>query len=93
MAAFIKFLASRPRYLERFHAWRGTFAVLNEHGYFRSDVRHYCRLCQALNYDRVDDTSGPGTYYRNLGSFWNYRKDCRLIKYGERAGEAAGWIK
>ena len=25
--------------------------VLNEHGYFGSPIRHYCRLCEALNYN------------------------------------------
>ena len=27
------------------------FTALNEHGYFGATIRHYCRLCEALNYN------------------------------------------
>ncbi|CAK1596184.1 unnamed protein product [Parnassius mnemosyne] len=39
-----------PRLLT-FHEWRRHFEILNEHGYFGSKSRHYCRLCEALNYN------------------------------------------
>ena len=29
-----------------------SFTVLNEHGYFGAPIRHYCRLCEALNYNK-----------------------------------------
>ena len=29
-----------------------SFTVLNEHGYFGAPIHHYCRLCEALNYNK-----------------------------------------
>ncbi|KAF5290794.1 hypothetical protein FQR65_LT11526 [Abscondita terminalis] len=37
--------------LEKYFEWTRNFAVLNEHGYFRSKSVHYCRMCEALNYN------------------------------------------
>lgn len=34
-----------------YHIWRRHFAVVNEHGYFGSKSYHYCRICEALNYN------------------------------------------
>ncbi|XP_068631993.1 alpha-(1,3)-fucosyltransferase 7-like [Battus philenor] len=39
-----------PRLL-KFHEWRRHFEVINEHGYFGSQSRQYCRICEALNYN------------------------------------------
>lgn len=33
------------------HEWRNNFEAVNEHGYFGSKSYHYCRLCEALNYN------------------------------------------
>ncbi|KAM3964387.1 4-galactosyl-N-acetylglucosaminide 3-alpha-L-fucosyltransferase 9 [Aphomia sociella] len=34
-----------------FHQWRNNFKVVNEHGYFGSKSYHFCRVCEALNYN------------------------------------------
>lgn len=34
-----------------YHVWRNDFEVVNEHGYFGSKSYHFCRLCEALNYN------------------------------------------
>ncbi|XP_013143526.1 PREDICTED: alpha-(1,3)-fucosyltransferase 6-like isoform X2 [Papilio polytes] len=39
-----------PRLL-LYHEWRRHFKVINEHGYFGSKSQHYCRICEALNYN------------------------------------------
>ena len=31
--------------------WTFDFPALNEHGYFGAPIRHYCRLCEALNFN------------------------------------------
>lgn len=31
--------------------WRKNLAVLNEHAYMNTPSVHYCRLCEALNYN------------------------------------------
>ncbi|XP_059047184.1 4-galactosyl-N-acetylglucosaminide 3-alpha-L-fucosyltransferase 9-like [Achroia grisella] len=35
----------------RYHRWRNDFEVVNEHGYFGTKSYHYCRVCEALNYN------------------------------------------
>ncbi|KPJ02827.1 Alpha-(1,3)-fucosyltransferase [Papilio xuthus] len=42
-----------PRLL-LYHEWRRHFQVVNEHGYFGSKSQHYCRICEALNYNDQD---------------------------------------
>lgn len=34
-----------------YHTWRKYFKVLNEHGYFGTPSRHFCRICEGLNYN------------------------------------------
>lgn len=34
-----------------FHKWRLNFDVLNEHGYFKTSSQHFCRVCEAMNYN------------------------------------------
>ncbi|KAK0080203.1 hypothetical protein PV325_000301 [Microctonus aethiopoides] len=58
-------------YLE-YHAWRNEFNVLNEHGYFGSISRHYCRVCESLNYN---PTEPPKTYW-NVEKYWNKNDQC-----------------
>ncbi|KAG5895854.1 hypothetical protein JTB14_038279 [Gonioctena quinquepunctata] len=51
--------------------WKRDFEVLNEHGYFQSRSFHYCRICQAMNYnDRQHKT------YAKLNDYWSVQKDC-----------------
>lgn len=44
-------IASSYEKLLHYHAWRQHFAVVNEHGYFGTKSYHYCRICEALNYN------------------------------------------
>lgn len=34
-----------------FQEWRKNYMVLNEHGYHGTRSFHYCRICEALNYN------------------------------------------
>lgn len=38
-----------------YHRWRYDFEVVNEHGYFGSKSYHFCRVCEALNYNNVKE--------------------------------------
>lgn len=50
-AQTIEDIASSYEKLLYYHAWRQHFAVVNEHGYFGTKSYHYCRICEALNYN------------------------------------------
>ncbi|XP_063235545.1 4-galactosyl-N-acetylglucosaminide 3-alpha-L-fucosyltransferase FUT6-like isoform X2 [Bacillus rossius redtenbacheri] len=65
-------LSEDPARYNALFAWRRAFRVLNEHGYFQSPVHHYCRLCEALNYN----DPRPKTY-RRMEDFMSVRRDCR----------------
>ncbi|XP_011634119.1 alpha-(1,3)-fucosyltransferase 7-like [Pogonomyrmex barbatus] len=76
--ASVNALADYLRYLDhdderylRYHEWRDHYRVINEHGYFGSVSRHYCRLCEALHYNPTK----PKVYTR-LEHFWSKEKDC-----------------
>ncbi|KAJ8986193.1 hypothetical protein NQ317_005667 [Molorchus minor] len=70
LAQFIYRLNATGEFKE-YYKWKNNFEVLNEHGYFKSESFHYCRICQALNYnDRQQKT-----YYK-LEDFWDVKKDC-----------------
>ncbi|XP_031765197.1 4-galactosyl-N-acetylglucosaminide 3-alpha-L-fucosyltransferase 9-like isoform X2 [Galleria mellonella] len=57
-----------------YHQWRNNFKVVNEHGYFGSKSYHYCRVCEALNYN--DDS--PSVYDENsLRSFLDPKITCK----------------
>ncbi|XP_068243431.1 4-galactosyl-N-acetylglucosaminide 3-alpha-L-fucosyltransferase FUT5-like [Palaemon carinicauda] len=58
------------KYME-YHAWRSRYRVVNEHGYLGAPVFHYCRICEALNYN----DPAPKTY-NNMEVFWNKNTDC-----------------
>ncbi|XP_077289231.1 4-galactosyl-N-acetylglucosaminide 3-alpha-L-fucosyltransferase FUT6-like [Arctopsyche grandis] len=48
----------------KFHQWRRHFSVANEHGYFGSKSLHYCRICEALNYnDQKPKVSSDLTHF------------------------------
>ncbi|GAB1866732.1 Fucosyltransferase [Camponotus japonicus] len=70
-------LADYLRYLDRdnkryisYHEWRDRYRLINEHGYFGSASKHYCRVCEALHYNSI----APKVYAR-LEDFWS-KKDC-----------------
>lgn len=72
LAALLLFLGEHDTFYMKLHEWRRYFKVLNEHAYFKSPAVHYCRVCEALNYN---DPS-PKTYER-LDEFWSMEHDCR----------------
>ncbi|PSN46315.1 hypothetical protein C0J52_18593 [Blattella germanica] len=71
LARYLMYLAESPTEYARLHHWRRRFKVVNEHGYFQSPVHHYCRLCEALNYN---DPSPK--VYDDLERFWSTERDC-----------------
>lgn len=64
-------LGSNKEEYMKFHAWRAKYRVANEHGYFNTPVFHYCRLCEALNYN-----SPEPKIYNDLGIFWGKDNYC-----------------
>ncbi|XP_060521798.1 4-galactosyl-N-acetylglucosaminide 3-alpha-L-fucosyltransferase FUT6-like [Cylas formicarius] len=54
-----------------FYRWKANFQVLNEHGYFKSKSYHYCRICQALNYNNKTTK-----VYDHLTDFWSIQENC-----------------
>ncbi|KAK7070981.1 Fucosyltransferase, N-terminal [Halocaridina rubra] len=71
LAYYLKSVANDSTRYMQYHAWRSKFRVANEHGYFASDVFHYCRLCEALNYN---DPSPK--VYNDMEGFWNVQTQC-----------------
>ncbi|XP_063979869.1 4-galactosyl-N-acetylglucosaminide 3-alpha-L-fucosyltransferase FUT6-like isoform X2 [Diachasmimorpha longicaudata] len=69
---YLRYIDEHYEKYEKYHAWRRHWKVLNEHGYFGSESKHYCRLCQALwrNKSRTK-------YYENPSEYWS-QKDCIL---------------
>lgn len=56
------------------HEWRKRYEVVNEHGYFNTPCYHYCRVCEALNYN--DDS--PKVYgLEELRHFLDPDVNCR----------------
>lgn len=70
LAQFIYRLNSTGEYKE-YYKWRKYFEVLNEHAYFKSRSYHYCRICQAMNYNNKSNK-----VYDKLETFWSVIKDC-----------------
>lgn len=58
------------KYIE-YHLWRYYYDVVNEHGYFGSSSKHYCRLCQAIIINDKTKTK----VYNYVEDFWN-KKQC-----------------
>lgn len=73
LAKFVTFLGENEKFYRRLQEWRKAFEVLNEHGYFMSPTRHFCRICEALNYNDYETKS-----YERMQSFWSPGLDCRL---------------
>ncbi|CAG2063831.1 unnamed protein product, partial [Timema podura] len=72
LASYLKHLAAMPAEYNAFFSWKKLFKVVNEHGYFNAPVFHYCRLCEALNYN-----GRSRKVYEDLDKFWSVRRDCR----------------
>lgn len=63
---------NKTNQFSQFYEWKMYYDVVQEHGYFQTDSFHYCRACEALNYN----DRGVKVYW-NLTDFWNAKKDCR----------------
>ncbi|KAL6435225.1 hypothetical protein ACFW04_005357 [Cataglyphis niger] len=70
LADYLKYLDRDHKRYIKYHEWRDHYRVFNEHGYFGSISRHYCRVCEALHYNSI----APKVYTR-LEDFWN-KRDC-----------------
>lgn len=51
LAAHLLEISKSDEILLSYHRWRNDFELLNEHGYFGSKSYHWCRVCEALNYN------------------------------------------
>ncbi|XP_051172089.1 4-galactosyl-N-acetylglucosaminide 3-alpha-L-fucosyltransferase 9-like [Leptopilina boulardi] len=69
---YLLYLNENEKYIQ-YHMWRKQYRVINEHGYFGSSSIHYCRACEALNYNSMEKK-----IYNNIENFWNKSKDCNL---------------
>lgn len=61
---------TKAEYL-KMHQWRTKLYVSNEHGYFGSRSYHYCRICEALNYN----DKAPKVY-EDLSQFLSPKINC-----------------
>ncbi|KOX77553.1 Alpha-(1,3)-fucosyltransferase [Melipona quadrifasciata] len=75
LANYIHYLNKHNEKYFEYHEWRKYFKVINEHGYFGSISRHYCRVCEALHYN-----SPTIKVYDNIELFWNKKRDCNINK-------------
>lgn len=71
LAKYLLYLNETAEFQE-FFEWKKRFKVLNEHGYFKTESFHYCRVCEALNYN-----SRQNKVYTDLADFWSIARDCR----------------
>lgn len=63
---------NKTNQLDMFYEWKKYFQVVQEHGYFQSESFHYCRACEALNYN-----DKKTKVYKDISEFWSVRKNCR----------------
>lgn len=72
LANYLMNLSENGTY-RKYHKWRTEYQVINEHGYFGSASKHYCRACQALHYNSMNNK-----VYDNIENFWSKTKDCSI---------------
>ncbi|XP_066979603.1 alpha-(1,3)-fucosyltransferase 7-like [Macrobrachium rosenbergii] len=72
---------NRTAFME-YHAWRSHFKVLNEHSYYGSNSHHYCRVCEALNYN-----DPAPTVYNYMELTWNNDTQCYPTTWDSRMRE------
>lgn len=58
------------------HLWRNNFKVVNEHGFFGTKSYHFCRLCEALNFN---DESKKIYRKEDLAWFLNSSLTCKKV--------------
>lgn len=66
LARFILYINNSYEMYKSYFEWQYYFDVRNEHGYFKTHSYHYCRLCEALNYNSREPKS-----YDKLEEYWN----------------------
>ncbi|KAF5283470.1 hypothetical protein FQR65_LT13858 [Abscondita terminalis] len=71
LGKFLLKLNNSLRELEKLFEWKRNFKILNDHGYFQSKPVHYCRICEALNYN-----SKEPKVYEHLLNYLNL-SECR----------------
>jgi glycoprotein 3-alpha-L-fucosyltransferase len=71
LARYLLYLNGSASEYNNFFRWKNNFKVVNEHGYFQSPVYHYCRLCEALNYN-----DPAPKVYNKLEDYWGIDRDC-----------------
>ncbi|KAF2900599.1 hypothetical protein ILUMI_05584 [Ignelater luminosus] len=83
LANYIIYLNNNPHEMKRYFKWKKYFKILNEHAYFQTNSVHYCRICEALNYN-----SKKNKVYTNLENFWNKYNNCYPAWDAELVGTA-----
>lgn len=75
LANYTLHLLENREEFQSYFAWKKYFKVTQEHGYYKTPSYHYCRVCEALNYN-----SKEPKVYSDLESFWS-EKSCRKTHY------------
>lgn len=70
LADYVIYLNKTESELQNYFQWKKYFTVLQEHGYFKSNSVHYCRMCEGLNYNHKNEK-----VYEDLEDFWS-TKNC-----------------
>lgn len=78
LAKALKTIAKSPKELFKYHKWRQHFEIVNEHGYFGTTSYHYCRVCEALNYNDGEVSIYDST---RLLSIFGSTLNCNTEKY------------
>lgn len=65
LATYLLYLNQSNSELAQYFKWKPRFRIVNEHGYFQSDSVHYCRVCEALNYNTRETKM-----YGDLERYW-----------------------
>ncbi|KAK9883179.1 hypothetical protein WA026_001375 [Henosepilachna vigintioctopunctata] len=72
LADFIISLNKTDEYKSYFR-WKTSYEILNEHGYFKTRSYHFCRICEALNFNEKKVKQ-----YNDIETFWSQSKDCSV---------------
>ncbi|XP_063599453.1 4-galactosyl-N-acetylglucosaminide 3-alpha-L-fucosyltransferase FUT6-like isoform X1 [Penaeus indicus] len=84
LAKYLKFLDSNREAYMKYHQWRHQYKIVQEHGYFGAPIYHYCRMCEALNYNARTPTT-----YNDLEAFWGKKQQCQPPTWPGRLERAA----
>lgn len=76
LAKYLNYLSQNETAYNSYFAWKSNYRISNEHGYFHTESKHICRLCEALN-----DHHKPPKVYDDLEAFWGKESACRGPKW------------